>query len=399
LALQYLQLVPQLKLIAPTPDRFARLVTQLKWRLLEGGGQAIYEIGVADSGQLVGLTQGELEESLETLERMADELGATMLISRAIEVPVLRGRIEGAGRVRAIQSPTPAALPAGESASKALAIKKHEKYNHTIGREWEGTALPSVLGEKIAVGSGSRKDKKLAIKMRKRETLAGSNSNPRGVAKVPGAIQRSPLSDNVALPEEESSSSGSDSASTASTASAARSTSVLGMSAASSAPVEAFMPIRIPRQISQSRGDPLLKAMAKRMKRDAARERGKGLLSTAQTAGGTVASLAAESATGRSVVEKDLARRAFVDTGLAVPAMPLPPVEMALRGNGGSNNVAHEEQQEDDERIPSDQEGDEDDAEDDERELTRWIVEVQVLRKMDADAGEGFLDFEGFGME
>ncbi|KAG8912749.1 hypothetical protein FRC00_003869, partial [Tulasnella sp. 408] len=35
----------KLKLIAPTPARFTRLVTQLKYRLLEGGGQALYEIG------------------------------------------------------------------------------------------------------------------------------------------------------------------------------------------------------------------------------------------------------------------------------------------------------------------------------------------------------------------
>ncbi len=45
----------KLQLLSPSPARFARLVTQLKWRLLEGGGQAYYELGVADSGALVGL--------------------------------------------------------------------------------------------------------------------------------------------------------------------------------------------------------------------------------------------------------------------------------------------------------------------------------------------------------
>ncbi|KAH6905498.1 GTP binding protein 2 [Coprinopsis sp. MPI-PUGE-AT-0042] len=39
----------KLQLLDPTPARFASLVTQLKWRLLEGGGQAYYELGVADS--------------------------------------------------------------------------------------------------------------------------------------------------------------------------------------------------------------------------------------------------------------------------------------------------------------------------------------------------------------
>ena len=41
-------------------------MTQLKWRLLEGNGQAYYELGVADSGQLVGLPRVDLERTLET---------------------------------------------------------------------------------------------------------------------------------------------------------------------------------------------------------------------------------------------------------------------------------------------------------------------------------------------
>ncbi|KAI6129283.1 hypothetical protein EDD16DRAFT_1471158 [Pisolithus croceorrhizus] len=77
----------KLQLLAPSPARFARLVTQLKWRLLEGGGQAYYEIGVADSGALVGLPRPELEESLETLETMAGEIGASVIVVKEIEVP------------------------------------------------------------------------------------------------------------------------------------------------------------------------------------------------------------------------------------------------------------------------------------------------------------------------
>ena len=40
----------RLKLINPTEEQFARLVMQLKWHLLEGGSQAYYELGMADSG-------------------------------------------------------------------------------------------------------------------------------------------------------------------------------------------------------------------------------------------------------------------------------------------------------------------------------------------------------------
>ena len=58
----------KLKLIDPSPTRFEHLVTQMKWRLQEGLGEAIYEIGVGDDGQLCGLNNDEMEKSLETLK-------------------------------------------------------------------------------------------------------------------------------------------------------------------------------------------------------------------------------------------------------------------------------------------------------------------------------------------
>jgi hypothetical protein len=77
----------KLKLTDISPARFARLVTQLKWRLLEGSGQAYYELGVADSGALIGLSRADLEQSLETLETMAGEIGASVIVVKEIEVP------------------------------------------------------------------------------------------------------------------------------------------------------------------------------------------------------------------------------------------------------------------------------------------------------------------------
>lgn len=76
----------KLHLINPSPTRFARLVTQMKWRLLEGGGQAIYELGVADSGALVGLVPNDLRATLDTLHAMATEIGAQVIISKEVEV-------------------------------------------------------------------------------------------------------------------------------------------------------------------------------------------------------------------------------------------------------------------------------------------------------------------------
>lgn len=61
----------KLKILSPTASRFEHLVTQMKWRLREGQGEAIYEIGVSDSGILTGLNDKDMEHSLDTLKRMA----------------------------------------------------------------------------------------------------------------------------------------------------------------------------------------------------------------------------------------------------------------------------------------------------------------------------------------
>ena len=54
----------------------------MKWRLQEGQGEAIYEIGVEDNGMLAGLTQAELNMSLDTLKRMAVKLGSETTVLR-----------------------------------------------------------------------------------------------------------------------------------------------------------------------------------------------------------------------------------------------------------------------------------------------------------------------------
>lgn len=83
----------KLKLVDPTAQRFEHLVTQMKWRLAEGGGEAVYEIGVADDGSLTGLSEVELEGSLRTLEDMARAVGAHTKILRS------REGVNGHGRV------------------------------------------------------------------------------------------------------------------------------------------------------------------------------------------------------------------------------------------------------------------------------------------------------------
>lgn len=84
----------KLKLINPSQQRFEHLVTQMKWRLREGHGEAIYEIGVSDSGQLRGLVDRDMAVSLETLRCMAQKLGASTMILRRKTVACRRSVVE-----------------------------------------------------------------------------------------------------------------------------------------------------------------------------------------------------------------------------------------------------------------------------------------------------------------
>ncbi|KAI8838759.1 P-loop containing nucleoside triphosphate hydrolase protein, partial [Chytriomyces cf. hyalinus JEL632] len=76
----------KLKLINPPPERLQHLVTQLKWRLAEGHGEAMYEIGVSDHGELVGLSRRDMQESLSTLKKMGEILKADVSIIRELDV-------------------------------------------------------------------------------------------------------------------------------------------------------------------------------------------------------------------------------------------------------------------------------------------------------------------------
>lgn len=86
----------KLKLINPSKQRFEHLVTQMKWRLREGQGEAIYEIGVADSGQLHGLSEVDMTDSLHTLTKMATKLGASTTVLRRKSIP---GKLTKKGHV------------------------------------------------------------------------------------------------------------------------------------------------------------------------------------------------------------------------------------------------------------------------------------------------------------
>lgn len=70
----------KLRLTDPTPERIERLVTQLKWRIREGQGEAILFLGVKDDGIFVGLTSEEIRLSMRTLEQMSSKIGAKLTV-------------------------------------------------------------------------------------------------------------------------------------------------------------------------------------------------------------------------------------------------------------------------------------------------------------------------------
>ncbi|KAM8859545.1 GTP-binding protein 2 isoform 1-T1 [Spinachia spinachia] len=76
----------KLKLVNPTQYRLEHLATQMKWRLQEGRGEAVYQIGVEDNGMLAGLSEEDLRTSLMTLHKLAEKVGADITILREQEV-------------------------------------------------------------------------------------------------------------------------------------------------------------------------------------------------------------------------------------------------------------------------------------------------------------------------
>lgn len=71
-------------ILPASADRFDRLVTQLRWRLNEGEGSCVYEIGVLDDGTLEGITMSRMRESLSYLCAMAQVLGAQVTLRRLL---------------------------------------------------------------------------------------------------------------------------------------------------------------------------------------------------------------------------------------------------------------------------------------------------------------------------
>ena len=66
-------------------DRLQELASQMKYRLEEGGGEAFYIIGVGDNGEVLGLSENELNKSLEILSKIASIINAKIVHIRKVQ--------------------------------------------------------------------------------------------------------------------------------------------------------------------------------------------------------------------------------------------------------------------------------------------------------------------------
>ena len=59
-------------------DRINHLATQMKWRLNERNGQAIYYIGIEDNGSFYGLTKYEIKKNINSFKKICKIINANI---------------------------------------------------------------------------------------------------------------------------------------------------------------------------------------------------------------------------------------------------------------------------------------------------------------------------------
>lgn len=187
------------KLTDLSDDQFIHRITQLNWRLNEGGDEAVYEIGVEDDGNPLGLSSEDLEESLANLKRMADTVGCDMTVQQfrkgevGITAKVLLRRTERllvtpvhvqvavAGPADTGKSTLIAVLSSGNGLDngKGLARTQIFKHNHEVmsGRTSSNTQHNLYFGADGAVlnsdveGSSSGSGKGCSNRLRSRSDM------------------------------------------------------------------------------------------------------------------------------------------------------------------------------------------------------------------------------------
>lgn len=76
------------KLVGLSDEDRENRITQMNFRLDEGNGEAIYEIGITDDGCPLGIKKAYIDESIDNLRYMSDQLNASIQIIDQSESPI-----------------------------------------------------------------------------------------------------------------------------------------------------------------------------------------------------------------------------------------------------------------------------------------------------------------------
>jgi GTPase len=151
----------KLRLSRGNPTRFQQLVTQLKYRIAQGGGQCFYCLGVEDNGHPAGLDSCTLAESIATLEAMASEVDATATVIRTPPgtegrlcafICVRRGAAGSASDLTEVRIAVAGAVDGGKST--LISVLSHGTDGQPTLDNGRGAARMAILRHKHEIESG-----------------------------------------------------------------------------------------------------------------------------------------------------------------------------------------------------------------------------------------------------
>lgn len=62
-----------------TRDKIEKYATQLKFRLIDGKGTALYFIGVSDDGHIIGLERSTIKYHIDTMTKIAETVNSKIV--------------------------------------------------------------------------------------------------------------------------------------------------------------------------------------------------------------------------------------------------------------------------------------------------------------------------------
>ena len=69
----------KIRLCNDTEEKINQLGTQMLYRLYQGKGYVIYYLGVCDNGDVLGILENDLDNSLSLLKKVSNKIGAELI--------------------------------------------------------------------------------------------------------------------------------------------------------------------------------------------------------------------------------------------------------------------------------------------------------------------------------